>query len=291
MVSSMDVFIPSKLNKTLALISDIHYAKNYPMKRLQSIYEDLKYHEPNYICMVGDLLDQGNALENIEDKKIFLDWLKMVAQIAPVIIVFGNHDIGVRGNGWIHYDVKENIKELSLISNVYVLDNKAITMNHICFLGYHLPFDYYDKKRGEQVELYQADIDQKLRLHLKKDCYPILLCHSPIYVTHPKVRETEVLKSVQLVLSGHMHRGIIPLHIKGNYGLISPSKKWFPKYAWGNFSIGETQYVVSGGILTFSNVSPSIFHPFNWIYPPCVEYIHLEQKNLVKKSDWICVND
>ncbi len=275
MIKSTNIYVSSDQHKTLALISDIHYTKNYSEKRLEEVYENLKYNNPDYICIAGDFLDQGNVLEEKESREIFYNWIKKVAKIAPVIISIGNHDVGLKRKKWSYYVPKENIDQLNSFSNVHVLDNNSVVIDCICFLGYTLPFIYYDQKPHEQVEPYVSDIDQKLKTHLRKDYFHILLCHTPIYATHVQVCATEVLKTVDLVLSGHMHNGIIPFHGKGNYGLISPSKKIFPKYAWGNFKIDRTQYIISGGIIAFSKMSPFIFHFFNCFFPSHIEYIHL----------------
>lgn len=272
MIKNTDITVSSSQHKTLALLSDIHYTKNYSKKRLKEIYFNLKKYNPDYICIAGDFLDQGNVLKEKISKDIFLTWLQNISKIAPTIISIGNHDVAVMGRKWNYQFPKAEIDTIASIPNIFVLDNDSIVKDDICFLGYTPPYIYYDNRPHEQVEPYIDDIDQKLKSHLKKDCYQILLCHTPIYVTHPKVRETEVIQSVQLVLSGHMHKGIIPL--KSNYGLISPWKKFFPKYAWGNFTIMKTQYVVSGGVIAFSKVSPIIFYPFNFIHPPHIEYIH-----------------
>lgn len=283
MIKNTDIIVSSRLHKTLALLSDIHYTENYSKKRLQEIYFNLKEHHPDYICIVGDFFDQSNVLKEKTSEEIFMTWLEHISKIAPVIISIGNHDVIVRNHKWGYEYPKNEIDTIASIPNVSVLDNDSIVRDNICFLGYTPPYTYYDNSPHEQVEPYIDDIDQKLKSYLRKDCYQILLCHTPIYVTHPKVCETEVLKSVNLVLSGHMHKGIIPL--KGNYGLISPCKKFFPKYAWGDFTIGNRQYVISGGVIAFSNVSPVVFHLFNFIHPPHIEYIYSD--NIKKKRKFL----
>ena len=265
--------LSNQYHKKIAVLSDIHYTKGYSLKRLELIYQNLKKNKPDYICIVGDLLDQGNALEDSVSKYIFFNWLQKLAAIAPLIISIGNHDMAVRKQKWQYHYSKEILEELSQLTNIHVLDNSVFQDKSICFLGYTLPFDYYYQSPIEHPELYEDDMEQKIFSRIPKDSYCILLCHTPIYVTHPSILKAKCLQKINLVLSGHMHNGMIPIPIRGNYGIISPCKTFFPKYARGNFKIGKLQYHISGGTITFSNVSPKLFHLFNPLFPIHIEYI------------------
>lgn len=273
MIQNAYLQLSNQYHKKIAVFSDIHYTKNYSVKRLELIYQNLKKNKPDYICIVGDLLDQGNVLEDSISKYIFWNWLQKLANIAPLVISIGNHDVGVRNSKWRYRYPKELLEELSTFPNIHVLDNSVFREGSICFLGYTPPFDYYYKSPVEHPELYKEDIKQKISSLIPKDGYHILLCHTPVYVTHPSILNTKSLQTINLVLSGHMHNGIIPISIRGNYGIIAPSKTFFPKYARGNFKIEGLQYHISGGIITFSNVSPKLFHLFNPLFPIHIEYI------------------
>ena len=58
----------NKHNITLAVFSDIHYTENYPIKRLAILLDSIRIHKPNYICIVGDLLDHADVLDNQKNK-------------------------------------------------------------------------------------------------------------------------------------------------------------------------------------------------------------------------------
>lgn len=273
MVRSQKIEISKKINKTIAVLSDIHYHAKYDKKRLEQIQKDLIIHQPDYICIVGDILDQGNALENEETKSRFFSWIESLAFLAPVIVSIGNHDICVEKPIIRYHYPKELLEEMSLISNVFVLHNTSFVKDGICFIGYNPPYDYYYQKPYEKVESYFDDIDLQLKSSLHPDCYQILLCHTPVYITNKMVQNTEVVKSVQLVLSGHMHSGLVPFTFGGNRGIISPFKKLFPKYARGRFVLEKTHYFISGGVITFSFVSPKYLHPFNCCFPISIAYL------------------
>ena len=257
----------------LAVFSDIHYTENYPIKRLKVIEESLRANHPDYICIIGDLIDQGDVLENSQCRDYFYDWLRRLSLIAPIMIALGNHDMGIYHSKWYHHYPKEIIEEIGSMPNIYVLNNRSIIKESILFLGYTLPFSYYDIDNKENVEPYIDDIDTQFKNIMQNNKFSILLCHTPIYVTNDMVCKTNVLKSCQLILSGHMHNGIVPFSGLGHYGLISPWKKFFPKYARGYFQLDKRNYVVSGGVIAFSKVSPRIFHCFNCFFPIHIDYL------------------
>lgn len=275
MIRNQIIEISKKNNITLAVLSDIHYHCHYDNKRLEQVYKNILKHNPDYICIVGDLIDQGNVLEEVQTKNDFFKWITSLATIAPTIISIGNHDIVVEKPVIKHHESKELLEELILINNVYVLNQTSVVFGNLCFLGYNPPYSYYYQKPYEKVESYCTDIDTQLIKALHPECYQILLCHTPIYITHPSVRKSVVLKSVQLVLSGHMHNGLIPFSFGGNRGIISPFKRPFPKYARGHFKLEKAHAYISGGVITFSNVSPKLLHPFNYFFPISISYLKI----------------
>lgn len=275
MIKNTAITYSNYKNITLAVFSDIHYCKNYPRKRLDAIYRNIQEYSPNYICIVGDLLDQGDVLQDESCKEEFIGWLQQLSKIAPILIAIGNHDVTLHKNGRCQYYYPKELLEIGKYSNIYILDNSCIILDSICFLGYTPPYSYYENH--EKVDIYQSDIDTQLGSIFSKNCDTscdtILLCHTPLYVIHPKVRQTSVLCAVRLVLSGHMHNGLIPFSCRGNYGLIEPFKKLFPKYARGSFQLDHIHYLISGGVITFSNLSPKWLHPLNAWYPIHIEYV------------------
>ena len=85
-------------------------------------------------------------------------------------------------------------------------------------------------------------------LKINKKYYNVLLCHSPINICDKEILKN---KNIDLILCGHMHGGIVPKCMRKIFkynGLISPNKKLFPKYAYGNLEIGNTEIIISSGI-------------------------------------------
>ena len=56
-------------------------------------------------------------------------------------------------------------------------------------------------------------------------------------------------------MCGHTHGGMIPSFIPGNFGIIAPSKKLFPKNVRGIKKIGDTTVIIGSGITKLSRKS------------------------------------
>ena len=101
--------------------------------------------------------------------------------------------------------------------------------------------------------------------------YNILLTHS----SSPLLESLEdgklhTLENTDLVVSGHMHNGVIPF--TKTYGLISPQSKFFPKYAHGDIECYSTLFVINGP------VNPILSFPVvNNILGPSVNIITLNR--------------
>ena len=104
--------------------------------------------------------------------------------------------------------------------------------------------------------------------NLPKKKYKVALIHSPILLSEKKVVEKS--KEYDLVLSGHMHNGLIPRIldkiIKNNYGLISPDKRLFAKNTRGKIKTKYYTIIITGGITKLSPSSTKILYKLNGLY-------------------------
>ena len=77
----------------------------------------------------------------------------------------------------------------------------------------------------------------------------VLLMHSPILIGEKTIKKE--LSKYDIVLSGHMHNGVVPPILDelfdNNIGIIAPNKKVFPKYARGIIK-KDNITVISGGV-------------------------------------------
>ena len=255
-------------NIKIALFSDIHYSKKD--KRIYKILKELEKVEVDFVCIPGDLYDYYTSVEELEP---FIFFIKKIAKTKKVILSLGNHDLKrINNKDFEQYHPNEFIKVLNEIENVYLLDNKMVDIGDISFYGLTIPFDCY----------FDEDLMDKYLNSLKIDFnnkYNILLCHNPEIFTKQTMFKN--IKGVDIILSGHMHNGLIPFGVdklfKTNRGIISPTKVLFPKYTRGLIKVNnnKTTLIISKGIKTFHSFLPLIVKIFNFLYPMNIEYISI----------------
>jgi len=244
----------------LAIFSDLHYYPNYPSKILNNITKQIKNSNPDYILILGDILDSADYTD-LDGLK---DFLTTIANIAPVIAITGNHDkkAGYRHH-WSNHENKELITMLNSIENIHLIDNNYYETKNINFNGITLPYEYYD--RDEKYLDFQK-IMNETKLELKDKNYNITLIHSPINVyDFLKKNKDHNLNKTDLILSGHMHNGILPYWFTKiinklfhtTRGIISPNMTLLPKYSQGR--VYERDGYIYQGI---SKLSKSTRHFF-----------------------------
>ena len=127
---------------------------------------------------------------------------------------------------------------VTFIKNNYV----EISKDSQCINLYEIDIPL-DGPTGLYVSSGQLDdkyINDKLD-EVDKNKFNILLAHNPLFI------EEYSDWGADLVLSGHMHGGIIRIPIIG-VGIASPEGNYFPKYDAGEFKVGNTTMIVNRGI-------------------------------------------
>lgn len=271
-------------NKRICLITDLHFCDNYDLSILKKIEDNVLNNKPDFVCLSGDIIDTASVIYSdfIEYLKEFI---KTLSKTSQVIISLGNHEITNFKNKGLKkevepaniFDVINWFMELNKIENVYFLNNKNLVRGDICFIGFNPDYEYYKK---EDNKLFIKDLDRKIKMN--KKYYNVLLCHSPINVFSPlTLKYSKEIKKADLILSGHMHNGLILrcFDFKGCWGLISPLKKPFPKYARNKatkkIDNKEVNLIISGGVIKFSNVNSKIIQKLNSLFKPCIVYINI----------------
>ena len=269
-------------NKKIFLISDLHIGIGFNIKKLDKIKKEIEKEIPNYICIPGDIIDNTNIIKDKED--IVINFLKDISTNTKVIISLGNHDVcrlirDKKGKRW-EYDKRDDFfNKIRNIKNVYLLENEIYTDKDICFIGLSLSYEYY-KTTGESINVLEKELNA-LNVKIDKNKYNVLLCHSPHRLTNERIIKTKIMKDIDLILSGHMHNGmvhpIMELIWKGNKGIITPTKELFPKakVTRGRIKLNDKNLIISGGITKLSNSSAYIISPLNCLYPMNIEIINI----------------
>lgn len=268
-----NILSSKKLKKDITFIhiGDIHYNETTSAKKLEYIKYAIEDAHPDYIFITGDLLDRPKITKNKEKIKLLVSWLNSLGNIAKVFISLGNHDI-------ILEEDYKFFNKLNDINNIYVLNNQSYEDENVFISGFTLPTNYYyniEKHEDEDALLETLQNNFNLVTNLPKKKYKVALIHSPILLSEKKV--IEKLKEYDLVLSGHMHNGLIPRIldkiIKKNYGLISPDKRLFAKNTRGKIKTKYYTIIITGGITKLSPSSTKILSKLNGLYPISINKI------------------
>lgn len=222
-----DSKIPEKMDGyQILLISDLHNAPFAPQ-----ICKQIRERQPDCILLAGDLIqlpydDPQKDMENV--------WavLDQVADEIPTYFVSGNHETGT-GN---YYRIYEALKDHGAVS----LEDRARRLwkngASIRIIGLEDPGA--DLIRPEDRQEMLDTLDRLLEEEAEE--YTILLCHRSNAFSF--LRDTPV----DLVLSGHMHGGVIRLPFLG--GVVgNDGEDFFPAYDYGMFQEEGTVMIVSGG--------------------------------------------
>lgn len=268
----------TKLDKRILVISDIHYSSKKDQDRLNELLSFLENYKCDYLVMPGDFINSAI----ISDEDIFLGFLRLLAKSKKIIMGIGNHDVTI-------YNKKTKLKkeklfyindnlfnEIKKIKNVHLLDNETYQTDGIKFIGLTLPSDYY--KYNENKNYFKRYTNNNFK-ELSTKYYNILLCHTPICFEDEKVfDEVKLLSNVSLIISGHMHAGLVPRcfreKLKGK-GFVNPMHKFFPKRCYGFHLIKDKKIVISPGICKFS--SNTLFRFLNFMYDKELVEINLEK--------------
>ena len=152
----------------------------------------------------------------------------------------------------------------------------------------NLPITYY--WNGEKEEEFKKLIEELESIELNTKKYNILLCHSPKSIGKSLIIKDylEYLRNFNLILSGHMHGGLVPNFLrKKTYGggYVGPYKTLFPKYSYGIIK-DETQAILTtGGITKIATNKKLIRRLSSLIFPPELEIINLRPgDNKIEKT-------
>jgi len=234
----------NKINKKIVLISDLHYYDKNDIKLFDRVLNRIYSINPDYICIPGDITDISNAY----DEDYFIDWLKRLSSKYKTIITLGNHEYYIdKSKRNFGLNIKL-LKKIENIYNVYLLRQDSIMLDNINFIGLDLGIDYYFNENKCEIDINK---------YIKKDYNNVLLCHSPVDINNILGK-----CDIDLVLCGHMHGGVVPRILRPLFktkGIISPTKKLFPKYAYGLKKVNNTSVITSSGIRIISHVNKFYF--------------------------------
>ena len=217
-------------------ISDLH-SKLFGENN-KKLIQKIKSLNPDIVVVTGDLIDGENNNYNVA-----LDFMKEISKLYRVYYIIGNHEQKSLIKKY-KDEYKDYFNKLHQIDFVNLDNNKVEIVkgdSNINLYGLTVPYSCY-KYLFDNQETTSIDIDfleQKLG-KVDREQFNILLAHTPFYFDEYEKWGAD------LTLCGHVHGGIVRLPLVG--GLLSPDRKFFPKYDLGEYTKNKSTMIVSKGL-------------------------------------------
>lgn len=204
----------------IVMISDLHLGAINSENRLKKIVSEINSLNPDLVLIVGDIFD--NDYYAIKDVDGVVNLLSSIKSKYGVYASLGNHDSGSTFNLMMDILNKSNINVL--MDDVAFIDNKLAVLGRLD----GSPIGGYSDGvvRGDV-----SDVIDEIELPL------IVLDHNPMHID-------EYDSKVDLILSGHTHRGqLFPANIITNA---------MYEVDYGYYLNDKTHVIVSSGVGTWS---------------------------------------
>jgi predicted MPP superfamily phosphohydrolase len=236
-------------------LTDIHSVRD--VKQGEMIYEKVHLADPDVICITGDLIDSAYYKRNgIKGEQYTLRLLEELLKIAPVYMVYGNHEMVLLDNP------DQNAFKVAVEKlGVEIINNKSFKIysedreEYIRLAGIQDPATLYKsfryagiKTNGDRVE---AMLDT-VTVGVRSEEFVLLLSHRPEYL------EMYDQYSLDVCLTGHAHGGQFRIPFVG--GVYAPGQGFFPKYTKGVYRTDDLEMYVGVGIGN-STIPLRIFNP------------------------------
>lgn len=262
----------------IKFFGDLHHCNFFQDEKLDTIEKELQQSPTDYVCIVGDLIDSTNYLHtNKEKKEKLIKWLKKIGSQYKVFLTLGNHDFTYYKGQTKIKDIQEDFfEELENVPGIFVSHyDPYYEDTSVIIYQLELEYDYYTGKKHENINVLLDTLEaQKEKMtHLDDKKVKVLMVHSPIFITHPRV--LEYIKDFDFIIAGHMHNGLVPPFltnlIPGNRGLISPYLEPFVNHTRGVETIKlegkDISMIITGGITKLQNCAPFYLDMLNCFYP------------------------
>lgn len=291
-------YFKSNTSKIL-VASDIHYHPHVDKHLYELLVEYSRETSPDFIIMPGDLIETIDFIDDSGEKSFFDKIIRELSEVAPLIIVPGNHDIGFFGKekfvNRLNSKQERNQKSLryfeslNKIKDVYFLDNEQTTIKGMTFLGFSPRLATYLKKGDEKTNEEFIEDYLKSGLKMAEADYNVLLTHSPVLLSEPLVKTSldDLNHLSDLVVTGHLHDGYLPKSFdkllgNTNSGLfITPLVAPIPgMICRGVHDFGRGYLFVSQGFRKWT-ADIGLFNAFQTITANDIEEIYLKNSELL----------
>lgn len=206
--------IPAPSGERLLFFSDLHAGPFFSATRLKRVAKAIHDAKPSLILCGGDLITEQSDIQDESFHQLLVDFFGKLMDTAPVVAVYGNHDVEALANG-------------DFVDRLYQETGVTVLRNALFDTGCSLPI--YGTDEGFWGEPEPAPDDFR----------GIVLCHQPDLVP-------ELIKDTKnvLALSGHTHRGQVTF-----FGMPIVRVPLGKVYTYGEYTLTPEQtLIVTGGI-------------------------------------------
>ncbi|MCM1123712.1 MAG: metallophosphoesterase [Eubacterium sp.] len=228
-----------------ALLSDLHnksFGKDH-----ERLVQEIDRISPDAVLTAGDML---TASRNSAYQKAS-SLMRQLASCYPVYYGMGNHEYALKTEpeqyGTIYDDYASELAKAGI--RPLINENTYLPEYNIAVCGAQIAKCYYQKFRKFPMD---GQYLSKMLGDARQDACQILIAHTPQYF------EEYAAWGADIVVSGHIHGGIMKLPILG--GVLSPNLTLFPKYDGGRFTIGKSTMILSRGLGTHT-IPVRVFNP------------------------------
>lgn len=233
-VAKQQFVLPNlRKNCRFVMVSDLHN-KVYGKDNDKVIWE-IEQANPDFILIVGDLVTSHQD----EPVDTGIQFVNALSGKYRIYYSLGNHESKLKYRADYYGDMYNRLMKGIQHENVKILSDETIRLEEygIALTGFELGLEYFKRFKKRPMPL--DYMNRKLGKPLKEYCN-ILMAHNPEYF------EEYAKWGADLVLSGHVHGGIVRLPLVG--GVISPAYTLFPKYDGGIFHSGKTTMLLGRGM-------------------------------------------
>lgn len=187
---------------------------------------------PDLILLTGDMISRDET-----DLSLLSSTLNGLNKIAPVYMIYGNHEQSLPP------EFHPELEHIIHTSGTILLNNKVykrvINDNELYICGIYPKYTTYKKSGGyRNLDTVTAD-DIKKMVGEHPAGRTLLMAHNPLFA------DSYAEWGAKYTFSGHVHGGSFRLF---GVGLLSPERKFFPRYSKGVYDVKGMKLCVSAGL-------------------------------------------
>ena len=217
----------------MVLLSDLHNRSfGRDNERLIRKITELS---PDGILVAGDMLTAAKG----HDYSAALRLMERLSEAYPIYYGMGNHEYRLELYPDQYPGMYEGYLKGLRAAGIEPLINESTCLPawNVAVCGVQIDRCYYKHLRKEPME---SEYLPRILGEASEDAFQVLIAHNPAYF------EDYAAWGADLVVSGHVHGGIMRLPVLG--GVLSPSLTLFPKYDGGRFTCGKSTMILSRGL-------------------------------------------